>query len=215
MDKEQILAFAQTLWDYHHMNMPLEPADVILVMGSHDLRVGEYGARLWLEGLAPWLLLSGGLGNLTRRIWDEPEAKKFAFIAREIGVPDERILVEDCSTNTGENVLFSRALLEERGISANTFLLVQKPYMERRAYATFRKLWPEKAVRVSSPPIPFRDYFSPETPFEVVINVMVGDLQRILLYPAKGFQVPQQVPPEVLAAYEALIAAGYDQHLIK
>jgi len=215
MEKEQILAFAQTLWDYHHMNMPLEPADVILVMGSHDLRVGEYGARLWLEGWAPWLLLSGGLGNLTRRIWDEPEAKKFAFIAREIGVPDERILVEDCSTNTGENVLFSRALLEERGISANTFLLVQKPYMERRAYATFRKLWPEKAVRVSSPPIPFRDYFSPETPFEVVINVMVGDLQRILLYPAKGFQVPQQVPPEVLAAYEALIAAGYDQHLIK
>jgi len=215
MDQDQTLALAQTLWDYHHMDMPLQPADVILVMGSHDLRVGEYGARLWLEGWAPWLLLSGGLGNLTRRIWDEPEAKKFARIAREMGVPDERLLVEDRSTNTGENVLFSRALLEERGISANTFLLVQKPYMERRAYATFRKLWPEKAVRVSSPPIPFRDYFSPETPFELVVNVMVGDLQRILLYPSKGFQIPQQVPPQVLAAFEALVAAGYDQHLIK
>lgn len=215
MDQDQTLALAQTLWDYHHMDMPLQPADVILVMGSHDLRVGEYGARLWLEGWAPWLLLSGGLGNLTRRIWNEPEAKKFARIAREMGVPDERLLVEDRSTNTGENVLFSRALLEERGISANTFLLVQKPYMERRAYATFRKLWPEKVVRVSSPPIPFRDYFSPETPFELVVNVMVGDLQRILLYPSKGFQIPQQVPPQVLAAFEALVAAGYDQHLIK
>jgi len=215
MDKEQALALAQTLWDYHHMNMPLEPADVILVMGSHDLQVGEYGARLWLEGWAPWLLLSGGLGNLTRRIWEEAEADQFARIARGMGVPDERVLIENRSTNTGENVLFSRALLEERGISANTFLLVQKPYMERRAYATFRKLWPEKAVRVSSPPIPFREYFSAETPFELVVNVMVGDLQRILLYPARGFQIAQDVPPEVITAYEALVAAGYDKHLTR
>ena len=42
---------------------------------------------------------------------------------------------------------------------------------------------------------------------------MVGDLQRILIYPAKGFQIPQVVPPEVIAAYEA--AAGYDRHLAK
>ena len=215
MNEEQVLELAEVLWNYHHMDMPLEPADVILVMGSHDLRVGEYGARLWLEGWAPWLLLSGGLGNLTKHIWEEAEADQFARIAREMGVPEERILIENHSTNTGENVVFSRALLEKRGIKAASFLLVQKPYMERRAFATFRKAWPEKTARVTSPPIPFRDYFSPETPFEVVVNVMVGDLQRILIYPAKGFQIPQVVPPEVIAAYEALIAAGYDRHLAK
>ena len=139
MKDEKVLELAEVLWNYHHMDMPLEPADVILVMGSHDLRVGEYGARLWLDGWAPWLLLSGGLGNLTKHIWEESEADQFARIARGMGVPEERILVENRSTNTGENVAFSRALLGKRGIEANSFLLVQKPYMERRAYATFRK----------------------------------------------------------------------------
>ncbi len=213
MKQEQVLELAEILWNYHRMNMPLEPADVIMVMGSHDLRVGEYGARLWLDGWAPWLLLSGGLGNLTKHIWEEAEADQFARIAREMGVPQERILIENRSTNTGENVAFSRALLEKRGIEANSFLLVQKPYMERRSYATFRKVWPEKAARVTSPPIPFREYFSPETPFDVVIQVMVGDLQRILIYPARGFQIPQEVPDEVISAFEALVAAGYDRHL--
>ena len=78
-------------------------------MGSHDLRVGEYGARLWLDGWAPWMLLSGGLGNLTKHIWEEAEADQFARIAREMGVPQEQILIENRSTNTGENVAFSRA----------------------------------------------------------------------------------------------------------
>lgn len=44
---------------------------------------------------------------------------------------------------------------------------------------------------------------------------MVGDLQRIKEYPAKGFQIEQEIPDEVWSAYETLVAAGYDKHLIK
>jgi hypothetical protein len=43
---------------------------------------------------------------------------------------------------------------------------------------------------------------------------MVGDLQRIREYPARGFQVPQVIPEDVWAAYEALVAAGFDRHLV-
>jgi hypothetical protein len=43
---------------------------------------------------------------------------------------------------------------------------------------------------------------------------MVGDLQRIRLYPAKGFQIYQDIPEEVWAAGEEPIRAGYDRHLV-
>jgi hypothetical protein len=44
---------------------------------------------------------------------------------------------------------------------------------------------------------------------------MVGDLQRIRVYPEKGYQIPQEIPDEVWTAYEELIAAGFDQHLVE
>jgi uncharacterized SAM-binding protein YcdF (DUF218 family) len=205
---------ARTVWDYLHMNHDLRPSDAILVQGSHDLRVAERGAELFLQGLAPLLIFSGGLGNLTREIWVEPEARQFARIARNLGVPEEAILIEDQSTNTGDNVRFTKRLLEERGLDPMSFILVQKPYMERRTYATFRKLWPDKDAVVTSPLISYDAYPTEEIPLERVIHVMVGDLQRIRLYPAKGFQIEQEIPDEVWQAYERLVALGYTGNLI-
>jgi uncharacterized SAM-binding protein YcdF (DUF218 family) len=205
---------ARIVWDYLLLNHELPPSDVILVQGSHDLRVAERGAELFLQGLAPLLVFSGGLGNLTREIWDEPEARKFARIARSRGVPDESILIEDQSTNTGDNVRFTKRLLEERGIDPKKFILVQKPYMERRTYATFRKVWPEKEAVVTSPTISYDAYPTGEIPLQKVIHVMVGDLQRIRRYPARGFQIEQEIPEPVWEAFERLVELGYTGNLI-
>jgi uncharacterized SAM-binding protein YcdF (DUF218 family) len=210
----EIDRLARIVWDYHHLHHRLEPADVILVLGSHDLRVAERGAALFLEGYAPRIVFTGGLGNLTRELWDEPEARKFARIARERGVPEDAILVEDRSTNTGENVRFTRKLLEEKGVDPDRFLLVQKPYMERRTYATFRRVWPEKEAQVTSPPLEFDDYPNEEISKERVIHIMVGDLQRIRIYPRKGFQIEQEIPEEVWSAYERLVALGFTDNLV-
>lgn len=210
---------AQKLWDYHRLNQPLQPADAILVLCSYDKRVAERAAQLWLEGWAPLLIFSGGLGVITRSMWTEPEADLFAAIARQMGVPAEAILIENRSTNTGENVLFTRQLLAERNLDPASFLLVQKPYMERRSYATFRKVWPQKPARVTSPQVAYEEYLAhysnPDLSPEQVIHIMVGDLQRIREYPGKGFQIPQEIPQDVWEAYEALVEAGYNQHLIK
>jgi uncharacterized SAM-binding protein YcdF (DUF218 family) len=210
-----VLALARVLWDYHHMDHTPGPCDCILVLGSHDTRVGVRGAELFLQGLAPLLVMSGGLGNLTKGIWHEPEADIFARIARGMGVPTDRLLVENRSTNTGENIDFSRALLREHGRDPQSLLVVQKPYMERRAYATFKKRWPEKDILVTSPPIALEDYPNDSISMEDVIHIMVGDLQRIREYPAKGFQIPQDVPPAVVRAAEELIELGFTRHLIK
>ncbi len=215
---ERAHALAEKLWDYHRLNQRLERSDAILVLCSYDRRVAERGAQLFLEGWAPLLIFSGGLGAITRGMWSEPEADQFARIAVELGVPAEKIIVENRSTNTGENVKFTRLLLAEKGIDPSSFILVQKPYMERRAYATFRRFWPEKEAVVTSPRATFDEYLgkytNPGLTKDDVVSIMVGDLQRIKLYPAKGFQVAQEIPADVWAAYEELKAAGYDRHLI-
>ena len=122
----EIIQLAQTVWDYHHLHHPLQKSGAILVLGSNDTRVAEWAAQLWLDGWAPLLILSGGLGRLTKEAWTQSEASLFADIAKQKGVPAEAILIEDRSTNTGENILFTKQLLEEKGISIHKFLLVQK-----------------------------------------------------------------------------------------
>ena len=211
----EILSLAQQLWDYHHVNHQLAKADCILALGSHDLRVADRAAELYLEGWAPLVIMSGGLGNLTQDMWTVPEADQFAAIAIKKGVPADAILIENQSTNTGENILFTRQLLQKSGLDPHSFIVVQKPYMERRSYATFKKHWPDKKLIVTSPQISMLDYATDEIPLEKVINIMAGDLQRIKLYPAKGFQIHQEIPPDVWDAYEKLLSLGYDQHLVK
>lgn len=211
----EIRSLGKILWDYHHMNHSLKKSDCILALGSHDLRVAERAADLYLEGLAPLIVFSGGLGNLTSNIWTVPEADQFAEIAVRKGVPAKDILVENKSTNTGENITFSQKLLKGKGLDPEAFIVVQKPYMERRSYATFKKHWPDKELLVTSPQFSFEEYPTKDIPIEKVINIMTGDLQRIKIYPAKGFQIPQDIPEEVWQAYEKLIAAGFNKHLAK
>ncbi len=215
---DRVRALAEKLWRYHRLNHELSHADAILVLCSHDTSIAERGAQLFLDGWAPLLVFSGGLGLITRQLWNEPEADQFARIAVGLGVPREKILIENRSTNTGENVRFIRGLLEAHGITARRFIVVQKPYMERRSYATFKKVWPEAEVIVTSPQVPFdryvRDYSNEALSPEDVVGIMVGDLQRIRIYPEKGFQVPQDIPADVWAAYEELVESGFTKYLV-
>ena len=125
----EVLSFARKLWDYHHMNHSLVKSDCILALGSHDLRVAERAAQLFLEGWAPLVVCSGGLGNLTKGFWTESEADQFASIAIRMGVPTNKVLVENKSTNTGENILFTEKLLAQKGLNPKSFIVVQKKSM--------------------------------------------------------------------------------------
>jgi hypothetical protein len=48
---------------------------------------------------------------------------------------------------------------------------------------------------------------------ERIIHIMVGDLHRIMTYPSKGFQILQEIPEGVEAAYQYLLSEGFDSHL--
>ena len=206
---------ALVLWEYHQLHHALLASDCILALGSHDTRVAERGAELYLAGWAPWLLFSGGLGRLTLGHWDRPEAEVFAEIAVTAGVPPDRILIENQSTNTSENVLFSKRLLRLQGLRPRKVIAVHKPYMERRTYATFRNRWPDVEVRVASPLIDFDHYPNAEISADELLNVMVGDLQRLKVYADLGYLAAQVIPDDVWRAYEELVRLGYDKYLVE
>jgi uncharacterized SAM-binding protein YcdF (DUF218 family) len=206
-------ALARTLWDYMLLGHELVQSDLILVLGSNDVRVAEHAAGLFVRGLAPLMVCSGHVGRLTATRFARSEAETFADVAVAKGVPRDAILLERRATNSGENLAFTRELLEARAIHPRRIILVQKPYMERRAYATFLRQWPGPEARVTSPPIPFDGYFTPDLPRELVINVLVGDVQRMKVYAERGFQVPQPMPDDVWAAFSELVARGYTSDL--
>jgi uncharacterized SAM-binding protein YcdF (DUF218 family) len=206
--------WARIVWDYHHVHHTLRKADCIVALGSHDTRVAERAAQLLLEGWAPLLVCSGRLGSLTSGSWTRSEAEVFTEVAVSRGVPRDRILLESRSTNTGENVDFTRQLLAERGLVPRRAIAVQKPYMERRTLATFASRWPELDLVVTSPQLDFDDYATGEIQRDGVIHIMVGDLQRLIVYGGRGWSKPQAVPAEVMTAYAGLVAAGYTKRLL-
>jgi uncharacterized SAM-binding protein YcdF (DUF218 family) len=208
---------AETVYNYHRVGTPPAPADAVFCLCSLDVRVARHAAQLYLDVLAPLLIFSGDSGLLTAGLFGKPEAEHFADVARAMGVPDAALVVEPRATNTGENVRFTHALLAERGLKLERLLLVQKPYMERRTFATFSKQWPDADAKfsVTSPPAEWDAYPDAENPRGLVTSIMVGDLVKIREYPARGFQIEQEIPQEVWDAGQRLIAAGLveEKHL--
>ena len=190
------------------MHHELKKVDAILCLGSHDIRVAEYATDLFLQGYAPLLIFSGGLGRNTEGVFEEPEADLFAKIALANGVPPAKIIIENKSTNTGENVIFTQKVLKDRDIQIESIIAVQKPYMERRTYATIRKQWPEIEVLVTSPQLSYETYPNETISRDDFINIMLGDLERIAEYPKLSFQIEQEIPPAVWEAHDQLAVQG-------
>ncbi|MEV5150855.1 YdcF family protein [Streptomyces werraensis] len=211
---EEQISSAKLVWDFHQMHHDVHPVDVAIGLGSHDLGVAAFSAELYRAGLFPTLVFTGGNSPTTAKVFPRGEAVHFREHALVLGVPDSAILVEPNAGNTGQNITLSREVLACAGITPTSVLLVSKPYMERRSFATARKLWPEVEVTCASEPMEFDDYLKSIGDERLVIDMLVGDLQRVIEYPKLGFAIEQHVPEDVHAAYESLIQAGFTSRLI-
>ncbi|MFB1075399.1 YdcF family protein [Vibrio diabolicus] len=203
----------ETLWDYMQLKHELKPADCLFVMCSNDVRVAEHAANLYHQKLAPLIVFSGGEGRFTDGLFEKSEAETFAEIAKMSGVPSEAILLETESTNSGENVRFTEQRLKEEGKNCSSFILVQKPFMERRAIATFEKQWqsPCSQLQVSSTAHPFFEYINEDMPLMMVLEALMEDFSRVKSYPEKGFQTEQNIPQQVESSYQVLLERfGFD-----
>jgi uncharacterized SAM-binding protein YcdF (DUF218 family) len=205
------------VWDYMRLVHPPRQADAILTLGSFDVQAAVHAARLWKAGLAPVVIMSGGIahrGDLLETGWDKSEAEVFADAARREGVPAEALLLEDRAQNTGDNFIFGRAVAEAAGLRVGKLLVVAKPYMTRRGFATGRKHWPDAELVMQCEDIDVVRYFARAADPERTLLALIGDLHRIVVYPALGFMIEQPVPAPVLEAMRRLVDAGYGARLL-
>ncbi|MGW6013778.1 YdcF family protein [Streptomyces sp. NPDC055210] len=215
MISTQAWADARCLWDYHQMGHTLRPCSVAVGLGSHDLGVADTAVDLYERGMAPLLVFTGATSRTTRDRMPRGEAVHYRERALERGVPASAVLVEPHARNTGENIRFSKAVLEEAGVDVSSVLLISKPYEERRAYATARKLWSGVEIVSASTPMTFEEYVDSIGDVRLVIDMLVGALQRLLIYPEQGFMISQSVPDHVLQAYERLCREGFTSRLLR
>ncbi|MES9603495.1 ElyC/SanA/YdcF family protein [Actinomadura sp. NPDC000929] len=207
-------ADVEILWDYHDLHHAIRPTDVGIGLGSHDLGVATFAAELYLEGMFPRIVFTGANAPTTIERFPRGEAVHYRDHAVALGVPAEAILVEPEATNTGQNIEFTRRLLAGRGLAVRSATLISRPYQQRRAYSTAEKLSPELEIVCTSRPLPLDEYIASIGDVKRVVDMLVGDTQRVMVYPDRGFATPQDMPAEVEAAYRRLVEAGFTTRLV-
>ena len=209
----------QVIWDYLCLHEPLEKADCIVGFGNFNTDIARRAAELYHAGYAPKILFTGGLGRNTEGLLPEPEAVRFAKVAMQCGVPEEDIILEEKSSNTKENILFTREKLESLGLAHERIMGVHQPFMERRIKAAMGVYWPDLNFQVTSPQVTIPEYLQRAKNQGVTenasISVIVGDFQRMDLYAKLGYQLPQQIPETAWEAFHQLVEMGYDKQLAK
>lgn len=128
----------------------LPTADAIVVLGGATKSVNPprvmpdlnehgdrllYAAKLYKEGKAPLIVVSGG-----RIGWSGPEdseAKDMVEILELTGIPPEDIIQENKSLNTHQNAVFTKKILQEKGIEK--VLLVTSAFHTPRSLKIFAR----------------------------------------------------------------------------
>lgn len=207
-------ADVETLWDYHDLHHEVGRSDVGIGLGSHDLGVATRTADLFRRNAFPLVVFTGANAPTTVGRFPRGEAVHYREHAVSLGVPADSILVEPRARNTGENISLTRQLLAEQGTEVGSVTLISRPYQQRRAYATCKKLWPEVEVTCTSTELPLDEYVKSIGDATRVISMLVGDTQRITLYANRGFAIPQPLPSTVESAYHRLVSAGFTSRLL-
>lgn len=212
--------------------------DVGLVVLAGNAVIPSIDAACRLASGSRVLLISGGIGHSTRFLYEavaahpdyrvipcvgRPEAAILADIAHHFWqIPRDRIVVEDRSTNCGENARFTLAALAERGLDARSAIVVQDPTMQRRTMATFAREPSPLSIRWLSHPgvipqlvnreegLAFAEPAAGLWPPARYLSLLLGELPR--LYDdangygprGKGFIAHVDFPAEVLQAWALL-----------
>lgn len=192
--------------------LPAQPCDAVLGFGVFDLAVPRLCGALHAAGHARRIILIGGIGAGTADL-GQPEADAFLAELQRVypNIPRERIIVENRSTNTGENVRFAAELLERQhpdlqfGRGIRSVIAVAAPARLRRVRLTLQQLQP--AVRVCG------RHHAPKLADELALYAskgidlvahMLGELDRIEKYAPLGWLRPEPLPPAMVSARAAL-----------
>lgn len=205
---------AERIFNYLYLRDPRKKVDAIIGFGHFDMKIPWTCGKLYQEGYAPKIIFAGGVGAGTADL-----QKNEALVFRDElfkhfpDIPENDVLVEDQSNNTGENIYFLKDIAFDRwpehnfskGISS--VMLVCNAARQRRTWLTWKKILPEVQA-INGPPD--TSYEKEKELFRSkgreLEDLLLGEMERILNYPDKGFIVEEKIPEEVYAAYQVLKA---------
>ena len=152
--------FLDQISDFIFVEDKPERADIIFVPGNGFPQMSIEAARLWKEGMAPWILPSGkysiGKGAFTgvqamKEKYQGPYQTEWEFLKDVLmknGVPADAVLKEDQATFTWENAKFSRKVTDQDGINIRKAIICCKNYHARRALMYYQRAYPDTEFRV-------------------------------------------------------------------
>lgn len=218
MKNSKIIKQGKIIWDYLSQQDTLQQVDCIIVCGGHDQSVVNRAVELYKMKIAEKIIVSGGV---VRKVYGinnkDKEGVKEAVILTELlvkaGIPEEVVLTETKAINTTDNYILSNAIAEKKGYIFNSYIMVHKPYALQRTRLTLAKISDIKKVVLVSEEIDFNTYLSSEIPLEKIINMLVGEIHRIIEYPYIGWSVDTCIPTNVIRAFNYLVAKGYTKRI--
>ena len=178
--------------------------DAVIGFGHFDLRIADRCAEIFRRGNVGHVIFTGGIGAGTADL-GQPEADAFlAHTARHHpDVPRDRIVIENLSTNTGKNIRYTLALLarEHPELRLGRVVLVANPSRQRRVAQTWRQLVPGSEAFSAPPPTALDAELLLFAARQQDLRAqMVGEVDRLIAYPARGWIAPGKVPDAVRAA---------------
>ncbi len=219
MYKQEIKKVLREIWDYMRLNQSLEKCDLIIGCGCSDLHIPIKCASLLKQGYGSKILFAGGLGKQTEDFFEKAEAEIYKDIAMQNGIRNEDIIIETKSTNTGDNFRFAEKILKDQNIKYDKVLIVHRPFDERRTLACAQSILKDKHLIITSPDVTFDEWFDMldnKSLQNIIdeISVIVGDIQRIIVYPQFGWQLENDVPEKIKKDYFYLKDLGFSKYIL-
>jgi len=180
MNQEEI----KKITNYIFLKSLPQKADLALVFGTRHQEVINKVYKLYHKELIPKILISGGINRVT----GENEALEMSQKLIKLGVNQGDIILEDKSTNSLENVLYSKKAIEQNfGFEKiKKIIAVVKHYHSRRALMTLKKHFPKTVELI---PVTYEIYgFTIDDWFnsELGRNKVLAEWNKIPKYSAKG-----------------------------
>jgi hypothetical protein len=207
-------ASAQRVFDYLAATdaLPAAACDAVLGFGVFDLKLPRYCGDLYAAGRAKRIIFTGGVGAGSADL-GQPEADAWCAELLRVhpAIPRDHIILENRSTNTGENVRYTAELLAQQhpglafGHGIQTVIVVAAPSRLRRVRLTLQWLQPRLRVMGQHPGFGFTAeqalYASKGLD---LIDHLSGELDRMVAYAARGWILPEPLPAPVAAAHHIL-----------
>ncbi len=178
----------QEITDYIFLDDGEQKGDIAFVFGTWNSykESVQKAADIYKKGLVPKIILSGGFNEE----YGVVEADGMLEELVNLGIPRECVLIENRSTNTLENVLFSIEIIEEKmGLkNIKSIVAIVKNYHARRALMTLRKHLPKNVKLFSAPYLSAYYSFTKNNWFETDAGKekVLEEVRKIDIYLKKG-----------------------------